>query len=236
MADIFQEVDEELRREKMEAFWKENGNFIITLIVLVILSTAATAAWRSWSSDRKADKTAILMEAVYTQDADTKARMLKDFIADNDGFHGALARLSAADMHLKDGDSDKAVALYAEVAADGDVDQLYRDLARLLSISAKLDTADAGALTQDINVLDRPGNAWQLEAQEMRGLLAAREGDYAKAVEIMTTLRENQNAPDSMRGRAEALAGVYRSQAALAAEAAKNEPESAAAAQETVTE
>lgn len=236
MADIFQEVDEELRREKLEEFWKENGNFIIVLIVLVVLSTAATAGWRSWSYDRNVDKTGALAEAVYAEDRNVQAEALGAYMVENDGFHGALARFVAAGKLLADNKTEEAVGLYDEIAADGDVDTLYRDLALLLSIGARLDTADAAVLKQDIARLDRAGNAWRPAAQEMQALLAAREGDFDTAAGIMTKLMENSETPNSMRGRAQALASVYRSRAALAAASAATRPEGGSQDKGAVTE
>ncbi len=43
MADIFREVDEEVRRDKAAEFWKKYQNWIIGAAVLIIL---ATGGWR----------------------------------------------------------------------------------------------------------------------------------------------------------------------------------------------
>ena len=39
MADIFQEVDEEVRREQLKKLWERYGNFIIAACVLVVVGT-----------------------------------------------------------------------------------------------------------------------------------------------------------------------------------------------------
>ena len=46
MADIFQEVDEEVRRDKAVEFWKKYQNAIIAAAVLVVLATAGYRYWR----------------------------------------------------------------------------------------------------------------------------------------------------------------------------------------------
>ena len=43
MSDIFQEVDEEVRRERLEQLWKRYGIYIIAAVLLVL---ACVGGWR----------------------------------------------------------------------------------------------------------------------------------------------------------------------------------------------
>ena len=45
MSDIFQEVDEEVRREQLKKLWERYGAYMIALCVLVV---AATGGWRAY--------------------------------------------------------------------------------------------------------------------------------------------------------------------------------------------
>ncbi len=38
MSDIFQEVDEEVRREKLQQLWERHSNLIVSLALLVVLA------------------------------------------------------------------------------------------------------------------------------------------------------------------------------------------------------
>jgi hypothetical protein len=44
MADIFREIDEDVRRDRAIDFWKRHGNLIIGLALLAVL---ATAGWKA---------------------------------------------------------------------------------------------------------------------------------------------------------------------------------------------
>ena len=46
MADIFQEVDEEVRRDKAAEFWKKHQNLILGLAVLIVLASAGFRYWQ----------------------------------------------------------------------------------------------------------------------------------------------------------------------------------------------
>ena len=45
MVDIFQEVDEELRQDRLQQVWRSYGRFILVAGLLVIV---ATAGWKGW--------------------------------------------------------------------------------------------------------------------------------------------------------------------------------------------
>ena len=53
MADIFHEVDEEVRRERLQRLWDRYSIFIIALSVLIV---AGVGAWRGyqWWADKQA--------------------------------------------------------------------------------------------------------------------------------------------------------------------------------------
>src|SRR5947209_17601597 len=48
MADIFREVDEDVRRDKALEFWKKHGNKVAALAVLVVLATAGWKVYETW--------------------------------------------------------------------------------------------------------------------------------------------------------------------------------------------
>ncbi|RMD61147.1 MAG: hypothetical protein D6826_10685, partial [Alphaproteobacteria bacterium] len=53
MADIFKEVDEELRRESLEKIWKKYGAWIIAAAVALILAVAGYQAWQAYDLNRR---------------------------------------------------------------------------------------------------------------------------------------------------------------------------------------
>src|SRR5579871_5926673 len=46
MADIFQEVDEDVRRDKALDFWKKYQNLILAAAILIVLASAGFRYWR----------------------------------------------------------------------------------------------------------------------------------------------------------------------------------------------
>src|SRR5262245_37572446 len=135
MTEIFDEIGEELRREKLNQFWKENGSWIIGGAIGAVLLTAAMTFYRHWNFERDVKQTAALSRLV---DAGEYAK-LEGFAAGSDKNHAMMARFLAADAYVERNEKDKAIALYNDIAKTTGLDSNWRDLARLHSISLRLD-------------------------------------------------------------------------------------------------
>ena len=56
MTEIFREIDEELRLEKLQRVWRRYGVLIIALIVGVVAGTAAYVVWKNYSESQELDR------------------------------------------------------------------------------------------------------------------------------------------------------------------------------------
>ena len=64
MTDIFQEVDEEVRREKLKKLWQRYGNFIIAACLLVVVAVGAWRGYEWWETKKAAENGAAFEQAV----------------------------------------------------------------------------------------------------------------------------------------------------------------------------
>lgn len=62
MVDLFREVDEALKQEKMERFWHQNGKYILGGIIAVIAITALWSGYNQWKISQAHKSTAAFME------------------------------------------------------------------------------------------------------------------------------------------------------------------------------
>lgn len=213
MADIFHEIDEDLRRDRLVQIWKRYGAVIVTAAVLLVAGTAGSVIWRNWQAARDAQATANLQAAVSLTAAGQPAAAASALAAvaakvgPNSG-PGVLARLYEAAERDKLGDEKGAIALYDSVAASS-ADPAYRDLATLLSVARQVDTGDPKALEARLAPMTEVASPWRDTAQELTGLLAARAGDRARAKSIFEALSKDATAPADLRSRAAELAAVY---------------------------
>jgi len=203
VSDIIREVDEELRRENFEKLWRKYGSYALGLAAVIVLGVAGFFQWQHYTQSQREERARQYEAAVQlVAAADPGApAALQALTAREDGY-GALAQLQQAELKAQAGDGAGAVAIYEKVTADSAVDPSLRNLALILLALHTADTAPPDQLTQRLQPLTAATNPWHYSALELTAVLARRQGDNAKAVQILTGLADDLNAPQALRQRA----------------------------------
>ena len=215
MADIFQEVDEDLRRDKALDFWKRHNNQIIAAAILAFLLAGGISGWRAYSAHQREAAGAAYSAAMDAIDKDPKTALAQvdalvapgSVLGGGTGF-AVLARFQQASQTLKAGDAAKAGDQFAALAGDTSVDKPLKDLAAILAALARLDSGKAAEAAALVQPLTAEGNAYRLSALEITGLAAFAAGDKAKAKELFTQLKQLAalpTAPRSLAARADMM-------------------------------
>lgn len=212
MADIFREVDEDIRRERYAKLWKAYGRYVIGAAVAVVIVTAATIGWREYTrGQREADgaRFAAALELAREGNSTGAAAAFAEFAEGAGGEYAALAQLQAAANLLIAGDVDGAIDTYDRLAADRSADRILRDLGALLAVIHSFDRTDTAELTQRIEPLLGNDNPWRFSARELRALIAYKAGNIAEARDGFAALVDDTGAPQGVRSRsAELLAAI----------------------------
>jgi hypothetical protein len=209
MSDIFQEVDEEVRRDKAAEFWKKYQNLIIGAAVLLVL---ATAGYRFYQDRRLAAEQAAgaAFQQALALDRDGKgaeaeAAMAK-LAADAPRGYQTLARLAGAGMLAKR-DSKAALAVYDALAADASIGALFQDAARLRAALLRLDAGEVDAAKPALEALAANG-VYRHTARLTLGVVALNAGDYDEAGKWLDLVVADAEAPDAEKRTAESLLGL----------------------------
>ena len=205
MADIFREVDEELRRERASDIWRKYGTYIVAVVAMVVLATAGYVAWYEWRQAELRSRGAefyALSQAAAKDSSPATAASLSDFAAKADDGYALLARLEEAALRAKQGDRAGAVAIYDRIAAEGDVPQTYRDLAVILTGLNGFETADARAMIGRLAPITAETNPMRFSALELTALFERKSGNPARAREIFQQIADAGTAPGPVRERA----------------------------------
>lgn len=207
MTEIFREIDEELRLEKLQRVWRRYGVLIVALAAGAVLGTAGYVGWQSYTEAQEKERGRAFTAALeQSAQADAEAALAAfEGLTDGSDAYAALAQLQQAGLELRSGDTAAANALYEALADDASTQAPFRDLAVILLALNSIDTADPDALTARLAPLAAPDNPWRYSAQELTALLALRKGDTARAREILTALTADAGAPAGARQRAEEL-------------------------------
>jgi hypothetical protein len=140
MSDVFQEVDEEVRRDKAAEFWKKYQNLIFAGVAALVL---ASAGFRYWQYEREKAAQAAgdqFRQAIAALDAgkldEAKAGFAK-VAADAPGGYRILAQMASAGVKAQS-DPQGAIAAFDAVADDASIDPLFRDTARMRAALLRL--------------------------------------------------------------------------------------------------
>jgi hypothetical protein len=205
VADIFQEVDEDVRRDKAMGLWRKYGIYVIILCVAIVVVTAGRVGWREYKTARQAEESArFVMAEQLLQKGETAAAIasFQSLAAEASTGYGLIAKFQAAAARIEAGDSTGAVTAFDLIAADDGIDPIFRGLATLQAVMLLIDNGATQDLTRRIGDLVDGDLPWRYSGLEMQAVLKHRDGDMAGARAAFKALSEDAGAPDGMRGRA----------------------------------
>ena len=207
MSELFDEVDEEVRREQLKKLWERYSIFIIAGAILII---AAVGGWRGYQylEARKAAEAGAAFEAAadlseQNKHEEAEAAFMKLAASAPYGYR-VLSRLRAA-AELAIRDPQAAARMYDEIAADRSVGAPEQDLAKIRAAGLLLDTTSYSNMLQRLESATTPGATYRHTARELLALSAWRANDAAAARQWLDMIANDGETPASLRSRAEAL-------------------------------
>lgn len=207
MADIFQEVDEEVRRDQLKKLWERYGNYIIAACALVVVGVGGWRGYEWWETKRSADSGAAFEQAVTLADTgkpqDAEAAFAKLAVDGTAGYR-VLARLREA-AELARTDPKAAIKSYDEIAADRGTGQVIQDLAALRAGFLLVDSAPYADTRTRLEPLAAPERPFRHSARELLALSAWKQGDIGAARKWAEMIITDPQTPPGARNRAEVL-------------------------------
>ncbi|WP_439375062.1 tetratricopeptide repeat protein [Bradyrhizobium sp. PMVTL-01] len=210
MSELFDEVDEEVRREQLKKLWDKYSIYFIALMVLIV---AAVGGWRGYQyleAKKAAEAGAAFEKAVELSEQGKHAEAETAFteLAAKAPFgYRTLARLRAA-AEAASRDPKAAAKLYDDIAADRGVGGEWQDLARMRAAGLLVDSASYADMQQRLEASATPKSTFRHTAREMLALSAWRNNDMTAARKWLDTIAEDGETPSGLRSRAEALAAL----------------------------
>jgi len=208
LSDIFREVDEELRQDRLRAFWSRHGWLVVIAAAGIVLGVAGARGYQAWDrsrSDRAGAEYSRALELLAADDPSPGLALLGELGTDAYASYPTIARLRRAAALDKQGRPDEAVAEFDAVAGERGVDPLLRDVARIRAAYILVDTAPVEQIRARLEPLTGPDQPWRHGARELIALALYRTGDHAGADAEYDRLMSDPAVPVGPRGRAEMM-------------------------------
>ena len=207
VTDIFQEVDEEVRRERLKKLWERYGGYILAACIMVVIGVGAWRGYEWWQAKQAAQSGAAFEQAVMLAESgkhQEAAAAFSKLSADGAGGYRVLARLRAA-AELAGSDRKGAIAAYDAIAADGRGGQVVQDLAAARAGLLLVDTAPYSEILRRLEPAAAPDRAFRHSAREILALSAWKAGDMAATRRWTEMMINDPQTPPGPRSRAEML-------------------------------
>ena len=207
MSELFDEVDEEVRREQLKKLWDQYSIYIIAAAILIV---AAVGGWRGYQyleAQKAAAAGAAFDAAIELSDqnkhAEAEAAFNKIATTAPSGYR-MLARLRAA-AEVATRDPKAGSKMYDEIAADRSVGTEEQDLARIRAAGLLLDSDSYQNMLQRLEAATKPDATFRHSARELLALSAWRANDATAARQWLDMIANDGETPSGLRSRAEAL-------------------------------
>jgi hypothetical protein len=207
VSELFDEVDEEVRREQLKRLWDRYSLLIIALAILVVAGVGGWRGYQYLEGKKAAEAGAAFDRASELSEQNKHAEAeaaFADLAAKAPSGYRMLARLRmAAEVAARD--PQAAAKLYDDIAADRSVSAPEQDLARIRAAQLVMDSTTYPNMLQRLEPATAKDSTFRHTAREMLALSAWRANDATAARQWLDQIANDGDTPPSLRSRAEAL-------------------------------
>jgi hypothetical protein len=207
VSELFDEVDEEVRRDQLKKLWDQYSIYIIALALLMIAGVGGWRGYQYLEAKKAAEAGAAFDKAAELSDANKHAEAeaaFADLAAKAPWGYRILARLRTA-AEVANRDKSAAAKMFDDIAADTSVGAPERDLARIRAAQLLLETTTYPNMLQRLEPATAADATFRHTARELLALSAWRANDTAATRQWLDLIANDGESPPSLRSRAEAL-------------------------------
>ena len=215
MADIFDEVSEELKQDRLIQIWKKYSKYIISFLFITIISIFSYQLFIYWDKKKLEANSQQFFNAIDKLEnkkyEESSRIFFKSSNEDNEGYR-VLSLFGLAETNYKSGNINEMILNYKNIYEDTNVDLYYRDLSRLLSVMKD----NVSTFDQQINILKPILNSpskLQLLAAELEVMLHIKFENINEALVKLNNLLIRQGISLEQKSRLELIHKIYKTNA-----------------------
>jgi hypothetical protein len=207
VSELFDEVDEEVRRDQLKKLWDQYSIYIVAGALLII---AGVGGWRGYQylEAKKAAEAGVAFDRAVELSEQNKhseaEAAFTDLAAKAPSGYRMLSRMRAA-AEVASRDPQAAAKMYDEIASDRSVGAEERELAKVRSAGLLLEASSYPSMLARLESSAAPEATFRHTARELLALSAWRANDASAARKWLDLIANDGETPSSLRSRAEAL-------------------------------
>lgn len=213
-AALLQEVDEAVRKDRLDTIVQRYGRWIVGGVVAILLAFGGYLYWnhrQDVARGEQAEQLIAALDKLQTNQPRAAASELEKIAAEGTPAYRAAAMMQQANIKAGADDLKAAAALMAKVAADTDVDQSLRDLALIRQTAFEYDTLKPEAVIARMKpIVDAkdPASSWFASAAELSASAHYQLGQFDQAGALYGRIAKLPDVTKSLQSRAVQMAGM----------------------------
>ncbi len=195
MSDLLQEFQDDLRREKSEAFWKNFGRNMVGISIAIVIGTVGGVIWKEYRSSQSEKQTSALIngfERLEVEDYKGAVEAFSTAAEQASGGAYGIAMLNKAHAMQKAGDAAGALETYKTLANESG-----SDVAAFASVAKILAARDSKNIIEPVK-----GEPFYHAGLEWKAWQLLDADKKEEAIGIFATLNDGVDTPQGVRGRA----------------------------------
>ncbi len=202
--ELFREVDEEVRQDRFQELWKKYGTYTVAAVVVIVGATIAFVVWQNIRESARIDDSERFLAAVVQEQSAPEAALaqLRELARDGTPAYRFLASLREATLLADSGDVEQAITVFDAAAANDDISDTYRDIAKILAVARGMEIMSGEDVEQRLGPMNTTEHPFRFTAREFLALAAIKGGDNDMAVDLLRANVEDRETPLSTRARA----------------------------------
>ena len=215
MADIFDEVSEELKQDQLIQLWKKYSKFIITFFILLVLSVSTYKVYMIWNEKKLTESSEQFfsgLEKLDNKDFEKSTEIFLNSSLDQKDGYRVLSIFGLAHSNFENGKISEMVSNYQIIYEDKTIGNYYQDLARILSVMKDNESNFIELQGRLKPILNSPSKL-QLLAAELEIVLFIRFNKLDKARNSIKLLLARKDITQEQKNRLSLIDKVYNSNA-----------------------
>jgi len=205
VADLFQEIDDELRQDKASRLWRVYGKYVVATAIVIIISVGGYKFWQQKQLD-DGEKASIAYEAALARSASGDYKGAIDQLNEEEirtaAGYAVLSQMQKANLAMKINDFEAALITFKDIAENDNYPQSIKEWASFRYAAVRVEKQiDSNALA-DLDSLIATDSPWRFLAKEIKAIKEIETGNKSGAKAIFSELADDENAPERLRVRA----------------------------------
>ena len=215
MADIFDEVSEELKQDQLIKLWKKYSKLIIILVLFIIISLVSYQAYVIWNKKKIESISEQYFQALEKLEVKNYSKSHSLFLNNSHNHksgYGILSLFGLAETNYQNGKIDEMILNYKTIYNDESIDIYYRNLSRILSVLKD----NSSSFNQQKLLLEpilRSPNLLQIIAAELEVLLFIKFDKIKEAKKALDVLLKRPDISFEQKNRLELINKIYKNNA-----------------------